>query len=251
MALAYRVDYRCDLPFMHRAILPTRVRRRKHLRPPSPLRSSRARAAPSANIVCASPSSINRPAAPPTAAILSVTAQDLTVMLLGEKWGAAGLLLSIIALRGIPHVVESSQGWLHLSIGTADRWRNWGIVTLVIQIVTVLAGLPFGATGVAVAVVMTGLLLAVPSTSYAGRRTDIDAALVIGAVGRQLVGAVRTVAGGWWLQTTSIFTPLCSLRTDLEELLEFGSVFLFEHLSVHKLHLKGSGMHFGIRAGAS
>ena len=88
----------------------------------------------------------------PTAAILSVTAEDLTVILLGEKWRAAGLLLSIIALRGIFHVVEGSQGWLHLSIGRADRWRNWGIVSLVVQVVAVLGGLPFGATGVAVAV---------------------------------------------------------------------------------------------------
>ena len=71
----------------------------------------------------------------PTAAILSVTAQDLTVMLLGEKWRAAGILLSIIALRGIFQVIEGSQGWLHLSIGRADRWRNWGIVTLVVQVV--------------------------------------------------------------------------------------------------------------------
>jgi Transposase, Mutator family len=33
-------------------------------------------------------------------------------MLLGEMWRAAGLLLSIIALRGIFQVVEGSQGWL-------------------------------------------------------------------------------------------------------------------------------------------
>src|SRR5262249_40780855 len=88
----------------------------------------------------------------PTAAILSVTAEDLTVILLGEKWRAAGLLLSIIALRGIFQVVEGSQGWLHLSTGRADRWRNWGIVSVVVQVVAVLGGLPFGATGVAVAV---------------------------------------------------------------------------------------------------
>ena len=140
----------------------------------------------------------------PTAAILSVTAQDLTVILLGEKWRAAGLLLSIIALRGIFQVVEGSQGWLHLSIGRADRWRNWGIVSLVVQVVAVLGGLPFGATGVAVAVVMTSLLLAVPSISYAGRPIGIGAALVIRAVGQQLIGAISTAAGGWWLQTTAL-----------------------------------------------
>jgi PST family polysaccharide transporter len=140
----------------------------------------------------------------PTAAILSVTAQDLTVMLLGEKWRAAGLLLSIIALRGIFQAVEGSQGWLHLSIGRADRWRNWGIVSVVVQVVAVLGGLPFGATGVAVAGVMFCLLIAVPSISYAGHPIGIGAALVIRAVGQQLIGAISAAAGGWWLQTTAL-----------------------------------------------
>ena len=37
----------------------------------------------------------------PTAAILSVTGKDVTVMLLGEAWRNSGLLLSIMALRGV------------------------------------------------------------------------------------------------------------------------------------------------------
>lgn len=140
----------------------------------------------------------------PMAAILSVTAEDLTVILLGEKWRAAGSLLSIIALRGIFQVVEGSQGWLHLSIGRADRWRNWGIVTAAVQVVAVLGGLPFGAKGVAMAVVMASVLIAVPSITYAGRPIGIGAALVIRAVGPQLIGAISTTAGGWWLQTTTL-----------------------------------------------
>jgi O-antigen/teichoic acid export membrane protein len=140
----------------------------------------------------------------PTAAILSVTAQDLTVMLLGEKWQTAGLLLSIIALRGIFQVIEGSQGWLHLSTGRADRWRNWGIVSAVVQVVAVLGGLPFGATGVAVAVVTASLFIALPSISYAGRALGIGAALVIRTVGPQLLGAMITAAAGWSLQTTAL-----------------------------------------------
>ncbi len=140
----------------------------------------------------------------PTAAILSVTAEDVTVLLLSEKWRAAGSLLNIIALRGIFQVIEGSQGWLHLSIGRADRWQNWGIVTLVVQVVALLGGLPFGATGVAVAGVITSLLIAVPSISYAGRPIGIGAALVMRAVGPQLIGAISTAAGGWWLQATAL-----------------------------------------------
>jgi PST family polysaccharide transporter len=140
----------------------------------------------------------------PAAAILSVTAEDLVVILLGEKWRPAGFLLGIIALRGIFQIVEGSQGWLHLSTGRADRWRNWGIVAAAVQVLAVLAGLPFGATGVAVAVVMTSLILAIPSISYAGRPVGAGAALVIRAVGYQLIGAIIAAAGSWWLQTATL-----------------------------------------------
>jgi O-antigen/teichoic acid export membrane protein len=146
----------------------------------------------------------------PMAAILSVTAEDLTIILLGEKWRAAGSLLSIIALRGIFQVVEGSQGWLHLSVGRADRWRNWGMVTAAVQIVAVLGGLPFGAKGVAMAVVMASLLIAVPSITYAGRPIGIGVALVIRAVRPQLIGAISAAVGGWWLQIT-ILTDYSSL----------------------------------------
>ena len=136
----------------------------------------------------------------PAAAILSVTGEDVTVILLGERWRAAGALLRIIALRGIPQVVEGSQGWLHLSIGRADRWRNWGVVSLGVQIVAVLSGLPFGATGVAVAWVIAGVAIAVPSVVYAGRPIGVGAAIVVRAVGPQAIGAIAAVASGTWLQ---------------------------------------------------
>jgi O-antigen/teichoic acid export membrane protein len=138
----------------------------------------------------------------PLSAILSVTAEDLTVILLGQKWRLAGSLLSILALRGIFQVVEGSQGWLHLSAGRADRWQTWGIISFVVQVLTVVAGLPFGAEGVAIAVLMTSLLLAVPSIIYAGRPVGIGASLVIRAVSPQLIGAISAAAAGWWLQAT-------------------------------------------------
>jgi len=151
----------------------------------------------------------------PAAAVLSVIAQDLTVILLGEKWRAAGLLLSIIALRGIFQVVEGSQGWLHLSIGRPDRWRNWGMVSAVVQVIAVVGGLPFGPTGVAVTAVIASLVIALPSISYAGRSIGIGAALVIRAVGKQLIAAMGIVVGGWWLRTAltdySSYVRICLL----------------------------------------
>jgi O-antigen/teichoic acid export membrane protein len=136
----------------------------------------------------------------PMAAILSVTAEDVTVLLMGAKWRVAGSLLSIIALRGIFQVVEGSQGWLHLAIGRPDRWRNWGLVSLGVQVAAVIAGLPFGAMGVAVTSVIASLLIALPSIEYAGGPIGVGAALVMRAVGPQLIGAICVIAAGWSLQ---------------------------------------------------
>jgi O-antigen/teichoic acid export membrane protein len=136
----------------------------------------------------------------PTAAILSVTGKDLTVILLGEKWRPAGALFAIIALRGIFQSIEMSQGWLHLAIGRADRWRNWGVISLVIQTVAVIGGLRFGPQGVAIATVVAHTLIAIPSITYAGRPIGIGLPLVIRAVGPQLVGAISAVGVGAWVQ---------------------------------------------------
>jgi hypothetical protein len=78
--------------------------------------------------------------------------------------------------------------------------------------VPVLGGLPFGAKGVAVAVVVASSLIALPSIIYAGSPIGIGAALVIRAVRPQLMAAVSTAVGGWWLQTTILTDYLSILR---------------------------------------
>src|ERR1700722_90340 len=126
----------------------------------------------------------------PMAAILSVTAKDVTGILLGQKWHAAGVLLRVIALRGIFSVIESAQGWLHLSIVRADRWKNWGFILLGVMTVAAAAGLPFGPIGVAAAGVIASVATALPAVVYAGRPIGIGATVVIRAVGPQLIGAL-------------------------------------------------------------
>jgi PST family polysaccharide transporter len=140
----------------------------------------------------------------PAAAIMAVTAPDLVVILLGDKWRPAGALLAITALRGIFQPIEMSQGWLHLSLGRADRWKNWGVISAAVQVLAVACGLPFGVNGVAIAIVAACALIAFPSISYAGRPAGIGTKLVIRAAGRQLVGALICVAAGWLLRQAAL-----------------------------------------------
>lgn len=78
----------------------------------------------------------------PTAGVISVTGQDVAVILLGEKWRVSGLLLSIMALRGMVEFIEMSQGWLHVSGGRPDRWKNSGFVSGIVRVIAILEVCP-------------------------------------------------------------------------------------------------------------
>ncbi|HXF52624.1 MAG TPA: lipopolysaccharide biosynthesis protein [Hyphomicrobiaceae bacterium] len=131
---------------------------------------------------------------------LAVTGQDVIVMLLGEKWEPTGPLLCIFAVRGIVHVVERTLGWLHVAAGRSDRWTRWGLLSAVVQLAAVFAGLPFGPTGVAVAHTIATFCLFVPALAYAGQPLGIGARDVVRAVGPQTTAALLTVVVGLAVQ---------------------------------------------------
>jgi PST family polysaccharide transporter len=163
----------------------------------------------------------------PAFGLLAVTSRDVIVMLLGAKWASAGLLLSVLALRGIPHCVERTLGWLHVTAGRTDRWARWGIFAACVQFCALLCGLPFGPTGVAVAYTSAMFALFVPALAYAGRPLAIGATDVIRAVWRQLVGALTAVAVGVLLRFTILANTAPIARTAM-----LGIVYLTVYLAI-------------------
>ena len=158
-------------------------------------------------------------------AVLAVTGQDFVVILLGQKWAPAGPLLCIFAVRGIAHVIERTLGWLHVAAGRSDRWMRWGLLSAVVQLVGVLAGLPFGVVGVAAAHTIATFALFVPALAYSGQPFGIGPKDVLRAVGPQTVAALATVAIGYTVQnlffldyselTRLVFSALVCLVTYL------------------------------------
>jgi PST family polysaccharide transporter len=103
----------------------------------------------------------------PAFGILAVTSRDIIVLALGEKWTSASILLSIFALRGIPHVVQRTCGW---------------------------------------ALVLTTYVLFLPAIAYSGWPLGIRVRKVVAVVGPQTVGALTAVAVGFVLRAT-VFAP--------------------------------------------
>jgi PST family polysaccharide transporter len=132
--------------------------------------------------------------------LLAVISPDLIAVLLGQRWAAAGVILSVLALRGIPHVVERTVGWLYISTGRTDRCLRYNVIAMVVQIVALFCGLPFGLTGVATAYTISMFGLFVPAVAYAGRPVHIEAFDVVKAVGAQLTGALVAAAVGFGLR---------------------------------------------------
>jgi polysaccharide transporter, PST family len=130
----------------------------------------------------------------PAFGLLAATSQDVVVLLLGSKWAGAGVLLGVLAFRGIPHCVERTNGWLHVTAGRTDRLIRYGVFAACVQIAALACGLPFGPIGIAVAYVVSMFLLFVPALAYAGRPLGIGAVDVIRIVWRPLVGSLVSAA---------------------------------------------------------
>ena len=138
----------------------------------------------------------------PTFGLLAVTSRDIVVILLGTKWAGAGVLLSVLALRGIPHAIERTLGWLHVSAGRTDRWVRWGLFSTCVQVVGLFCGLPYGPMGVAVAHVTTMFVLFVPALAYAGQPLGINAKDVITIIWRPLTSSLIAAGVGFALRFT-------------------------------------------------
>lgn len=139
--------------------------------------------------------------------LLAVTSQDIVVLLLGAKWASAGVLLSVLAMRGIPHTVERTLGWLHVPAGRSDRWMRWGILTMIVHFCAMLLGLPYGPHGVVIAFLITTSVLFIPAIAYAGRPLQIGAGDVVRVIWRQVAASLIAAAIGFTLR----FTVLASL----------------------------------------
>ena len=82
-----------------------------------------------------------------------------------------------------------THSWLHLSLGTPDRWLRWAIVAFVVTGLLFVAGLPFGPFGVAAGYSASFYLLTLPALSYAGKPIDLKASDVVRGVWKYFVAA--------------------------------------------------------------
>lgn len=120
---------------------------------------------------------------------LTLIGKDLILLLLGPGWEPAGQIFTYFAPGIGMMILYNTHGWIHLSIGKADRWFLWGIVEWIVTILLLIAGLHWGPQGVAVAWCASFWILTGPAMWYAGKPIGFKAAEVFEVVWRYVVAS--------------------------------------------------------------
>ncbi len=133
----------------------------------------------------------------PLSAAMTLVAKDVILLLLGPQWNYAGVIFSAFGPSIGIAIIYITHGWLHLSLGTPDRWFRWSIVEFVVTVIGFLIGLQYGALGVAVAFSLSFYVLLGPALSYAGRPIGLTFRSVLSAIWKYYVAAFASAFLCW------------------------------------------------------
>ena len=105
------------------------------------------------------------------AGLLLALARPLTLFLLGPNWGEAAPIFSAFAIGSIFLPLSWASTWLFVSQGRGKDWLVANSIVSVLAICSMVAGLPFGPTGVAFAYSVSGVLVFLPIMYYFSAHT--------------------------------------------------------------------------------
>jgi PST family polysaccharide transporter len=115
-------------------------------------------------------------------AVLTIVGTDVIRVLLGPGWEESGRIFSFFGPGIGAMMLYGTHSWIHLSIGTSDRWFRWGIVEFTVTVLLFLLALPWGPVGIAAAWTASFWILTIPAFWYAGRPIGLAIRPIIAAV---------------------------------------------------------------------
>jgi PST family polysaccharide transporter len=171
-------------------------------------------------------------------AALTLIGRDLLVLLLGPQWAESARIFTFFA-PGIGAVlVYGTHGWIHLSIGRADRWLRWGIVEMTTTASLFLLALRWGPIGMAAAWVSSYWLLMLPGLWYALQPVSLGIGPVIDAVWRYILASalaagVTSLIAERILELSALSTTIGAVERIAVMLTLFGAAYLAAVILLH------------------
>lgn len=124
---------------------------------------------------------------------LTLTGKDVVRLVLGPGWEASGRIFMFFGPGVGLMLIHGVHGWIHLSIGRADRWLRWTIVEFAFTTALFFASLHWGADGMAAAWTASFCIMTFPALWYAGKPIHFGFGAAISSTWRYI--AASLVAG--------------------------------------------------------
>ena len=151
----------------------------------------------------------------PGVAILIVTADKLVRLLLGEGWLGAIPVFTWLSLAAVHQPVSNTFGWLLISQQRTSEFARYGIFAMLTCLLSFMGGLAWGATGVAAAYAISGLVLRLPVLLWTvGRKGPVTAGVVLRTAApyflAAIIGAVSRLVADPYFPADALINVLCS-----------------------------------------
>ena len=170
---------------------------------------------------------------------LTLVGRDVIRLLLGPGWGEAGRIFTFFGPGIGVMLLYGMHGWIHLSIGRADRWFRWSLLEVTVTGLLFLTGLRWGPVGVAVAWVASFWILTLPALWYAGKPAGISVSEVIAVVWKYilasaLAGVACALITRSLLSISAASSPVAAAARILIISLCFGGLYVGGVISLHR-----------------
>ena len=134
----------------------------------------------------------------PLSAALTLISHDVILLLLGPQWHETGHIFCAFAPSIGVAIIYFTHGWLHLSLGTPDRWFRWSIIEFIVTITCFIIGVRLGgALGVAIAFSISFYILIGPALWYAGKPIDLKLHFIFTSIWKYYVAACGSAILCW------------------------------------------------------
>jgi O-antigen/teichoic acid export membrane protein len=149
----------------------------------------------------------------PLSAASVLISDDVVLLVLGAQWKEAGNLFFAFGLSMGISIIYATHNWLHLSLGTPDRWFRWSIVELFVTVLCFLVAIPYGPLGIAIGFSASFYILIGPGLWYAGKPVNLKISYVLSGIWKYYMSALCSGILCWFIlyyfdQTAKIIRDL-------------------------------------------
>lgn len=161
----------------------------------------------------------------PIGAFFFLEAEKIILFLLGPQWTGSIELLRYLAPAAVVVAVSVSVGWMFSPLGRTGREFRAAFLGSSFTTAGYLAGVHWGAKGLAIAFSLVSLLKIIPLLQYAYRGTSLSMADFFSSIGRSILACFAAL---FFAYLSMDWIPACNLFFSL---LMSGALFGFVYIS--------------------